>query len=160
MTPDQVKQTRADAEKFLSKTEGVIDHDLIGSAAWLPDPKDVDYIVLIKEDELSGADYTVTAFCNGLLPLGFENCGDYEMAMNGWNAVRRGDLNLIVTAVEESYHAYRKAMIVCQALNLIDKKDRRMVCRILRDDMPIEEARQKWETEAEIEKLLPKKDQP
>ncbi len=151
LTPEQVRKVCADAERFLGATTNVIDFGLIGSAAWLPQPKDVDYIVLIEDSDERGPDFSVTAFCNALLPQGFENCGDYEMAMNGWNAVRRDDLNLIVTAVEDSYHAYRKAMIVCQALNLTDKKDRRMVCRILRDDLSLDEAKDKWNTEAQIE---------
>lgn len=110
---------------LLSSLHSVLDYALIGSAMYLEDAKDVDFAVLIDGDAI---DYTTK-----LHDTGWGLCGDYDTGVGIWAAVRKGNLNFMVTHSPKFFQDYKTAMEVCKALKLTDKEDRIMVCRIVRD---------------------------
>jgi hypothetical protein len=65
----------------------------------------------------------------------FEPCGDYDAEAGTWFAVRRGNLNLMVTHDRRWYEDYLLAMEVCKVLRLEHKDDRIAVCRVVRDKL-------------------------
>lgn len=125
----------ADGAEVLARLPSVAAFALIGSAAYLPNPADVDFAVLLNlPASVSSGDY----FDDHLKPLGFRACsGEYGAMGDGdWYAVRRGNLNLMVSTSETFYGGYIKAIEVCKLLNLTDKQDRIDVCQIVRDGLP------------------------
>lgn len=139
LTAEQVAAAVAEARALLVGNPAVREFCQIGSSVYLPEPKDVDYIVRVGGAN-DGSDH-VAAFCGELNINGWEFCGEYTETLNGWNSIRKGDVNLIVTSDPAQFNAYRGAMEVCRALHLTKKSDRRLVCRIIRDDMSAEDAR-------------------
>lgn len=128
-----LEQERREAEAFLAGLPEVAESALIGSAMYLPPETvaDVDYAVLVH-----GTDY-VQPLTRLMLDHGFAGCGEqYEASTGTWGAVRRGNLNLMVTHDRAFYESYKLAMEVCKALRLENKLDRIAVCKVVRDRLP------------------------
>jgi hypothetical protein len=115
---------------------GVKDFALIGSAAYLPDANDVDFAVLI--DAADGAADAIN-YTGQMQNDGWGNCGEYDGVGGIWAAVRRENLNLMVTHDQQFFDDYKRAMEVCKALRLRHKEDRVAVCQIVRDRKPADE---------------------
>lgn len=111
----------------------VLDHALIGSAMYMPDANDVDFAVLI-DPKHNAIDYATSMHEDG-----WGQCGEYDGVGGIWAAVRRGNLNLMVTHDPRFFADYKTAMEVCKALKLKHKEDRIAVCQIVRDGMKAEE---------------------
>lgn len=132
-----IKEERIAAEAFL-RERNVEAFALIGSAMYLPAEKvgDVDFAVLLK----SGNDASLA--CAELVrEHSFEPCGDYDAEAGTWFAVRRGNLNLMVTHDRRWYEDYLLAMEVCKVLRLEHKDDRIAVCRVVRDKLSADAVR-------------------
>lgn len=127
MTPEQVKQTIAEAKHILSEMPGVLDFELIGSATYIPEPSDVDFAVMLSANE------DAMEYATQLCSVGWDICGDYDAKDGKWCAVRRGDINFMLTHDFGFFERYKAAMEVCKALRLQHKQDRIAVCRIVRD---------------------------
>lgn len=119
----------AAGEALIPTLPHVKDFALIGSASYLPNASDVDFAVLIDDFECGGAVNYATKMVND----GWGNCGEYDGVGGIWAAVRRENLNLMVTHDPEFFANYKTAMEVCKALNLQHKQDRIAVCQIVRD---------------------------
>lgn len=126
-------QAIAEGAAFVASLPGVEKFSLIGSAMYLPADQvaDVDYAVLLAPSMDKGL---VEQFCQVELneKHGFEHCSDYDID-GSWRAMRRGDLNLMVTSDAAWFERYLTAMEVCKALRLTKKDDRILVCMIVRD---------------------------
>lgn len=121
---------------------------LVGSSLYVSDPKDVDIAVLLTDK------MTVSAWCEdreNKTPLGTHNpmgdnwrncCEQYERQKDDdWQALRKGNVNLLVTADESWFDDMVTASEVCAALNLERKSDRVRVHRVIRDRLPWEQAK-------------------
>lgn len=113
---------------------------LIGTASYMPErAEDVDFAVLLS-DALTPACEQVGDLIDRQQPLyGFDACGDYDTKLGNWCAVRRGNLNLMLTNSGNFYNDYLKATEVCKALELTNKADRIAVCGIIRDGLKAEQ---------------------
>ncbi len=131
----------AAGEALIQTLPDVLDFALIGSASYLPDAADVDFAVLI-DPRLNAMDYT-----SMLIKDGWCSCGDYNNIDSIWDAVRRENLNLIVTHDPKFFTDFKTTMEVCKALHLTHKRDRIAVCHIVRDGMKADEVmtHAKWE---------------
>lgn len=114
-------------ESLISTLPNVLDSALIGSALYMTDAKDVDFAILI--------DGNATDYATALTVEGFDLCSDYDVREGAWDAVRKGNLNLMITHSSEFFRGYKTAMEVCKALRLTNKADRIMVCQIVRDGL-------------------------
>lgn len=122
-------------EAFIATLPNVLQHRLIGSAAFMPEQAaDVDFALLIDEDQVLTLGEYVRHHLVG--EQDFSMCGDYD-AGNGfnkiWTSVRRGNLNLMVTDDADWYEKYTTAMEVCKYLQIGSKDQRIAICRIVRD---------------------------
>lgn len=132
------EQEIVDADDYIQKLLGVIDCALIGSALYLPaTANDIDFAVLLWPN------VTPAEFCADLRGQGFASCSKYEHMPpeSDWLSVRNGMLNLMVTANRKFFDGYVTAMQVCLALHLTDKRDRILVCKIVRDGMTAAQAK-------------------
>ncbi len=72
-----------------------------------------------------------------LISNGWMTCSSYEVTDkpgdSSFEAVRLGNLNLIITSDLQFYTDYITAMEVCKALHLVHREDRIAVCQIVRD---------------------------
>jgi len=149
-----LEQELRDAHAYIALHREVKEFALIGSAAYMPEQaNDVDFALLIDAD--------VPTFASEM--GGFERCGDYDQGyIDGqWTAMRRGNLNLMITADVDWYRKYIQAMQVCKYLKIADKIDRIAVCKIVRDGFDADQVafwvqmgRDKDETDAEIDRVL------
>jgi hypothetical protein len=99
---------------------------LVGSALYHPEPKDLDFLVLVDhKDFLMGARW---AFGSE-----WDLCGDYDLTGDLWGAIRKGNVNLILTVDAAWYDRAALANEVCHTLKLMDKADRMAVYRVIRD---------------------------
>lgn len=114
-------------EALIPTLPNVLDFALIGSASYLPEAGDVDFAVLI-DPALNAVDYA-----GQMVQDGWGNCGEYDGVGGIWAAVRRENLNLMVTHDPKFFADYKTAMEVCKALHLTHKQDRIAVCQIVRD---------------------------
>lgn len=132
------EQEIVDADAYIQKLPGVIDCALIGSALYLPETaNDLDFAVLLWPNK------TPAEFCATLCNQGFSSCSKYAHmpVESDWLSVRNGMLNLMVTADREFFDGYVTAMQVCLALHLTEKRDRILVCKIVRDGMTAVQAK-------------------
>lgn len=132
-----IVQEVIDGTLFIKSLAGVEKFALVGSAMYMPAAKDVDFAALL--DIFTDPD----AMCDALERQGFDRCNgeEYGGMPDGWAAMRKGNLNLIFTAVPDWFDDYVLAMEVCKLLKLTDKKDRIAVCRVVRDKLSAEAAR-------------------
>lgn len=142
--------------RMLQTHELVLDFALVGSALYHPDPKDLDFLVLVKGDGFfTGPPHlnkmpigeSLDALLNGEVaehqrPAAprwafgpeWQLCGgEYDDQDDKWGALRNGPVNLIVTVDPEWYANAKLANEVCCALKLMDKGDRIVVYRVIRD---------------------------
>ena len=120
-------------EKLIQGLAKVLSYSLIGSATYMPDAADVDFAVLIEPTE-NAVDYT------GLMEKdGWGRCGEYDGQHGTWAAIRRENLNLMVSHDPKFFADYKTAMQVCKALRLKHKQDRIAVCQIVRDGKTADE---------------------
>lgn len=123
-----VKDEMVLAINFLEtlRPQGLRDWALVGSAAWMPDPADIDFIVRIENP---------VGLYSYLTSLGWQDCdkiGVYEM-QGEWMAVRKGNINLLLTADRDWMTRMIQATEVCKYLRLTDKSQRVAVNQIIRD---------------------------
>lgn len=125
--PLDIEAEVAEGRRVIAAMPDVIDSALIGSAAYLPAElvQDVDFAVLVKAQD--AVEYA------GFLGPEWPLCGDYDTQAGEWCAVRRGNLNLMLTTNRGFFERYRTAMEVCKALGLKSKQHRIAVCAIVRD---------------------------
>ena len=123
----------AAGEAMIPTLPSVLDFALIGSASYLPEAGDVDFAVLI-DPAINAVDYA-----GQMANDGWGNCGGYDGVGGIWAAVRRENLNLMVTHDPKFFADYKTAMEVCKALNLTHKQDRIAVCQIVRDGKKADE---------------------
>lgn len=128
----------AAGRELIMKLAGVQEFALIGSALYLPDAHDVDFAIRISSD-LNAVD-----FAEQMHRDGWGNCGEYDGVGGIWAAIRRENLNLMVTHDAAFYKGYVTAMEVCKALGLQNKHERIAVCQIVRDGKTAEEAWSYW----------------
>lgn len=132
-----LQATIDEGDAYLRTLPGVSAWRLIGSAQYLPEAQvnDVDFAVLLQP-ALDPARYATS-----LEETGWGKCSEYDQTTGLWFAVRRGDLNLMLTSDPEFYEKYLRAMEVCQGLRLAEKAHRIVVCSIVRDGLSAAEAR-------------------
>mgnify|MGYP001236544418 CR=1 FL=1 len=132
-----LQATIDEGNAFLCTLSSVAAWRLIGSAQYLPADQvnDVDFAVLLQS-ELDPARYATN-----LQDTGWGKCSEYDQTTGLWFAVRRGDLNLMLTSDPGFYEKYLLAMEVCQGLRLAEKAQRVAVCAIVRDGLSAAEAR-------------------
>ena len=70
---------------------------------------------------------------------GWGQCGDYDGVGGIWAAVRRENINLMVSHDPKFFADYKTAMEVCKAMKLKHKEDRIAVCQIVRDGKKAED---------------------
>ncbi len=119
----------------LRKMPEVEKYSIVGSSLYLPNPNDVDFCVLLR----AGRDPCL--YASQLAADGWGHCGEYDEQDGRWCAIRRGYLNLMLTNDPKWFDGYVLAMEVCEALNLQDKADRIVVCRVVRDGYNATEAK-------------------
>jgi hypothetical protein len=122
---ENITQTVIEGAQILGKLPGVQAYSLIGSAAYLPAPEDVDYLVLLSGETELGV------YSEFMKKSGWMLCGDYNLASNYWFACRKGDLNLIFTDDAEHFKLFTFAMELCVKLYLIKKEDRITVYEVM-----------------------------
>lgn len=123
----------AAGEALIPTLPSVLDFALIGSASYLPEAGDVDFAVLIAPA------INAVYYASQMVSDGWGNCGEYDGVGGIWAAVRRENLNLMVTHDPKFFTDYKTAMEVCKALNLAHKQDRIAVCQIVRDGKKADE---------------------
>lgn len=130
---------------YLGEMPDVCNFELIGSALYLPDPKDLDIAVLLRQPSMFET-FTCFTFEERLTNWdGWKSCSEYEVGakFGDWCSVRRGNVNLMLTQSKEFFNGYVSAMEVCKALNLQTKYERVIVCMIVRDGLSALEAIEK-----------------
>lgn len=132
--PLDIKATAAEAERIIAGLPGVLASRMIGSATYLPDPIDVDYLIHVNAG-------CAVAYVGENL-ASFMNCGEYDTTYGAWAAVRKGGINIIVTIDAQFYNLFGRATEVCKALRLVHKDQRVAVCQIVRDGKTSEQVAQ------------------
>lgn len=125
-------------EALLRDMPRVAEFSLIGSAMYMPAEAcgDVDFAVLLKDGE------DALRYLSELAVQGWSHCGEeYDTQHGTWGAVRRDNLNLMVTHDRAWFERYKVAMQVCKVLRLTNKEDRIAVCRVVRDGLSADEVR-------------------
>lgn len=123
--------------EYLSKCAAVKEFCLVGSAIYHPEPKDVDFLVYIEQtpDPDLGYDALAARFLlDG--PYWYTLANEYDDQTGQWCALRSStfkDINLILTVDKGWYDRAKLANEVCHALKLMDKGDRVVVYRVVRD---------------------------
>ena len=118
---------------LITTLPGVLDFALIGSAMYMREANDVDFAVLIDPSR-NAVDYAM-----GMHSEGWWQCGDYDGVGGIWAAVRRENINLMVSHDPKFFADYKTAMEVCKAMKLKHKEDRIAVCQIVRDGKKAED---------------------
>lgn len=131
-----IRDELAAGADFIRGLPDVADFAPIGSALYIESPADVDYAVMLSAP--NAVDYA-NAICAS--NSGWEACGEYDTHDGSWCAIRRGNLNLMLTHSREFFDGYKLAMEVCKLLRLTDKQDRIDVCRVVRDRQPADVVR-------------------
>jgi hypothetical protein len=124
-----------DLEIFLATLQigkAIRDHQLVGSTYTLGHGRDIDFAVLIAETDLNVRPVW--------LGVEWQREGSDAYEGNIFASYRNGNFNLIVMNDAEVYRKYLTAMEVCKALKLQTRRERVIVCRIVRDGMTAEQA--------------------
>lgn len=119
----------AEASAWLSVHQHVACHTVVGSALYRDDAQDLDILVMLNEDYPDGIGLWVGE------EIGEGWSGSNYDTDGSWIAVRKDNVNLIVTDDLEVYTKYNAASQVCMALSLPTKAQRMIVYRIVRDGM-------------------------
>lgn len=134
-----VKAETAAAIEYIQKLPGLVEFAMVGSALYMPETAvaDVDFAVLVAP-EFAVAQYTQELMADS---TGWESCSEYAtvggMTMQ-WTAIRRGNLNLMLSNERKFFDGYKLAMEVCKALKLQTRAERITVCRVVRDGFTAE----------------------
>jgi hypothetical protein len=137
-------QITVDACSMLSAIPAVQKFQMVGSACYHPEPKDVDFLVLVEGAPGFFGDIEDCDGAKFLFGSGWETCsGEYDDMDDKWGALRKGYVNLIVTIDPAWYERAKLANEVCCALKLMDKGDRIVAYRVIRDGYSAEVANQR-----------------
>ena len=112
----------------LGASEEVIECAAIGSALYREDAQDLDVVVLLFKD------ITPASWFEAREPSGMQRTYDYDTDED-WMSTRQGVVNFILTNDEDWYDRCIKASQVCEVLGLADKRQRKLVYRVIRDEM-------------------------
>lgn len=139
MDAKQIGQIILDTTKMLNTWDGVVDIALVGSALYMPAEEvgDVDFVVLLG-DGYEALQYMSDTLGDG---DGWDWCGEYDTAFGEWGAIRRENVNLMITHSRAFFDGFKMAAQVCKALRLQSKIERITVHRVVRDGMSADEAR-------------------
>jgi hypothetical protein len=127
------KETHA-AAVLLNGHDEVVMFDMVGSGLYVEDPKDIDFVVLLKpgtDVHTWYPEYDRT----------WNVCSEAYDESHLWRALRKGGINLLVTADAAWADGCSQAAAVCAALGLESKADRVRVHRVIRDGMSWEDAK-------------------
>jgi hypothetical protein len=134
-------QAILDGGRLLTGHAGVRRFDMVGSCLYHPTPNDVDFLVLADGDRfISVGDTGGEGNVRWMFGSDWNLCGEYDDQYDKWGAIRRGLINLIVTVDQGWYGRMLMASRVCEALKLMDKADRIVVHRVVRDRYSPDEA--------------------
>lgn len=140
-------QQQIDAGRALiASLPNVIDSALIGSAMYLPNPADIDFLVLIEDNAMNRA--------KDMEGDGWGKCGEYDSEEGVWCAIRRKEVNLILTHDPGRFARFKTSMEVCKALHLEHKEDRIAVCQIVRDGKTADDVMTHAQIKATVDKLF------
>lgn len=161
ITGSYVKEV-LETTRMLHTHELVLDFALIGSALYHPEPKDLDFLVLVRGDsfftgpphpnkraideqapdlEFALLDDATSKAPRWAFGADWQLCGgEYDDQDDKWGAIRNGPVNLIVTVDPAWYARAQMANEVCHALRLMDKEDRIAVYHVIRDGYSADEA--------------------
>lgn len=123
-----------DTSSMLAKHAKVLKFCVAGSAIYHADPQDLDFLVLVE-----GAGFISDArwaFGSEWETVG----GRYADQTDAWGSIRHGKVNLICTVDPAWYERAALANEVCAALKLMDKGDRVVTYRVIRDGYNAEQA--------------------
>lgn len=109
------------------------EYQMVGSTYTLGKGRDVDFAVLVDNQFhfQEQPDWLVGDWVR-------EGADVYEG--NVFASYRQGDINVIVMHNRDTYQKFLTAMEVCKMLKLQTRKERVLVCRIVRDGMSAEQA--------------------
>lgn len=144
------KETHATAV-MLNTDPTVMMFDIVGSGLYMIDPKDIDFVVLVEAESALTWLPQIDIKWDGPIPENgktskedrdWQNCGEvYDDQNHLWRAIRKGDVNLLVTTDRAWFDGCSMAAAVCAALNLQSKADRVRVHRVIREGYDWETAR-------------------
>lgn len=139
MDAKQIGQIILDTTKMLNTWDGVVDIALVGSALYMPAEEvgDVDFAMLL------GDGHEAMQYLEDTLKDGddWDWCGEYDTALSEWGAIRRENVNLMITHSRAFFEGFKMAAQVCKVLRLQSKLERIAVHRVVRDCMSADEAR-------------------
>lgn len=121
-------QFRQECQNWAILPQG-IEH--IGSSTYHSDANDVDIMVMVPDKQ---------AYMELCHALGFSYAPNANEYPGEWESMKKGDLNLLITADSDYYYASRTASDVCRALKLKTRKERVIVHRVIVDKMRHQEA--------------------
>lgn len=107
-------------------------YQMVGSTYTLGHGRDIDFAVLIPGTDIDTRPMWIDAE--------WQREGSDAYEGNVFASYRKDDINLIVMTDETVYRKYLAAMEVCKALKLQTRRERVIVCRIVRDGMDAEQA--------------------
>lgn len=142
-----ISRIRTATEQMQRLTKGVfeafgsppISATLIGSATYMDNPSDIDFAVLVGRSP--GVTAKLRHYVAALVGAGWQKCGVYEREEGVWEALRHGDVNIMLTTDTGFHERYLTAMEVCKVLRLQRKAQRVAVCQIVRDGLTAERVR-------------------
>lgn len=100
---------------------------LLGSALYLPNPTDIDIGALLSPG-IYLSQYTFFLAEKGWTA----HCGYFGQGPT-WHSFTKNGINLLVMTDRDRLDKFTLAMRVCEGLHLTSKKDRIIVCQIIRD---------------------------
>lgn len=137
----ELVQAVIDTTVMLEKHPKVLACTMVGSALYHPEPQDIDFLVLLNAPRFFPADEDDMLAGRWAFGSEWALCGEYDdQDENIWGALRNGKANLIVTVNRGWYDLMVLSSKVCEALKLMDKGDRIVVHRVVRDGYEPHEA--------------------
>lgn len=116
------------AERLLRNWTCAEKYQLVGSAMYMQNPNDVDYLILLKPATDPNYIAKELEIRENWVISKIESPDSPKFI-----SIRNGNLNFLITTDREYYYGFVRAMEVCLALKLECKADRIKVCRIIRD---------------------------
>jgi len=137
----ELVQAVIDTTVMLEKHPKVLACTMVGSALYHPKPNDIDFLVLVDASSFFPTGEEASPAGRWLFGPDWDTCaGEYDDQDSTWGALRKGKANLIVTVNRGWYDRMVLASKVCEALKLMDKGDRIVVHRVVRDGYEPHEA--------------------